>query len=77
MRVAATKLPLKIFSSDRNAPNRISCAIAVRAERPLERDLGAHVARDDVLPRVDVGHDRDDEDVEEEAGDQRRVDGAS
>src|SRR6266540_4305176 len=28
MRVAATKLPLKIFSSDRNAPNRMSCAIA-------------------------------------------------
>ena len=28
IRVAATKLPLKIFSSDRNAPNRISCAMA-------------------------------------------------
>jgi hypothetical protein len=28
MRVAATKLPLKTFSSDRNAPNRISRAMA-------------------------------------------------
>src|ERR1051325_2469223 len=28
IRVAATKLPLKIFSSERNAPNRISCAMA-------------------------------------------------
>ncbi len=31
------------------------------------------MARDDLLPRIYVGHDRDDDHVEEEAGDQRRV----
>ena len=46
----------------------------VRAERAFERDLGAHVARHDLPPRIHVGDDRDDEDVEQKAGEERRVD---
>ena len=46
----------------------------VRPERPLECDLGPHVARHDLLPRIYVGDDGDDDHVEEETGDERGVD---
>ena len=46
----------------------------VRAERSLEGDLGPYVTGDNLLPRVHVGDDGDDENVEEEAGDERGID---
>ncbi len=53
MRVAATKLPLKIFTSERNAAKRIQSRDGLRAEGAREGRLGAELLGHERPPRED------------------------